>query len=167
VSIAREVEGRMVLGVIDAPALGLRFVAARGEGATVNGERLRVSQADVLARSMLATGFPYDRAVSPENNLTHFAHVKKRAQAVRRYGSAALDLALVAAGRYDGYWEMKLQPWDMSAGALLVEEAGGRVTGWRGEPFSPDRAAAVATNGKIHDELLAALAEVGIPNAAL
>jgi myo-inositol-1(or 4)-monophosphatase len=166
VSIAREVGGVIESGVVHAPALGLTFTARRGGGAFLNGQSLRVSDAETLGRSMLATGFPYDRATSPDNNFSQFAFIKQRSQAVRRLGSAAIDLALVAAGTYDGYWEMKLKPWDMAAGSLLVEEAGGRVTGWLGEAFSVDRAAAVATNGRIHDELVAALREVGVPEAA-
>ena len=166
VSIAREVGGTVTLGVIFAPALGLHFTAIRGGGARLNGSPLRVSDETALSRSMLATGFPYDRHTSPDNNFAQFEVLKKRAQAVRRLGSAALDLALVAHGTYDGYWEMKLKPWDMAAGSLLVEEAGGRVSRWQGEPFSVDRGAAVATNGRIHDAILAALAEAGIPSAA-
>ena len=115
---------------------------------------------------MLATGFPYDRHTSPDNNFAQFIAFQKRAQAVRRFGSAALDLCLVAAGTFDGYWEMKLHPWDSAAGSLLVEEAGGRVTGWRGEPYRPEHGAVVASNGHIHDELLRILDETGIPAAA-
>jgi myo-inositol-1(or 4)-monophosphatase len=166
VSIAREVRGSVEIGVVEAPALGLTFAARRGDGATLNGARMHVSDTDSLARSMLATGFPYDRHTSPDSNFEQFVAFQRRAQAVRRLGAAALDLALVAHGTYDGYWEMKLKPWDLAAGALLVEEAGGRVTGWRGEPLAVDRGAAVASNGRIHDELLAVLAATGIPAPA-
>jgi myo-inositol-1(or 4)-monophosphatase len=166
VSIAREVKGRLDLGVVYAPALGLEFVAVRGKGATCNGSPIRVSDEDELDGAMLATGFPYDRHTSPENNFAQFIALQKQAQAVRRLGSAALDLALVAYGTYDAYWEMKLKPWDMAAGALLVLEAGGALSGWEGEDFDVDHPAVVATNGLLHEPLLGALAECGIPSAA-
>jgi myo-inositol-1(or 4)-monophosphatase len=114
---------------------------------------------------MLGTGFPSDRQTSADTNFAQFVAVKLRARAVRRYGSAALDQALVAAGTYDGFWEMKLKPWDLAAGSLLVIEAGGRATGWQGEPLRLARGAIVATNGTIHDELCAVLASAGIPDA--
>ena len=167
VSIAREVHGRVEVGVVYAPALGLCFACAAGQGATLNGERITVSDERDLAGSLLATGFPYDRHTSPHANFEQFVALQRRARGVRRFGSAALDLCLVAAGRFDGYWEMKLKPWDLAAGALMVEEAGGRVTGWRGEPVALDRGAAVASNALIHDSLLAALATLPIPPPAL
>jgi myo-inositol-1(or 4)-monophosphatase len=120
-----------------------------------------VSDTDELGRALLATGFPYDRATSSQNNFAEFEALQRRAQGVRRVGAAALDLAMVAAGWLDGYWEMKLKPWDLAAGALLVTEAGGRVTDWRGGELVVDRGAAVATNGRIHEALVAALASVG------
>jgi myo-inositol-1(or 4)-monophosphatase len=166
VSIAREVGGAVDVGVVHAPVLGLTFSACRGGGARLNGEALHVSDEESLARSLLATGFPTDRGTSADNNFAQFVALQRRARGVRRFGSAALDLALVAHGTFDGYWEMKLKPWDLAAGALLVREAGGRVSGWRGEPFASDRGAVVATNGRIHDALLDALATVGIPPSA-
>ncbi len=166
VSIARESGGVVECGVVHAPTLDLLFTARRGGGAYLNDRPIHVSDTDALVRAMLATGFPYDRHTHPDNNFDQFVAFQKRAQAVRRLGSAALDLALVAHGTFDGYWEMKLKPWDLAAGALLVEEAGGRVTGWQGEPFSVDHAAAVATNGRLHDMMLAVLAETGIPPSA-
>ena len=167
VSIARVLaDGRSDVAIVHAPVLGLTFTATRGGGAYCNATRLHVSDAASLEHAMLATGFPYDRATSRDTNFPQFVAIKPRARAVRRYGSSALDHALVAAGTYDGYWEMKLKPWDLAAGVLLVEEAGGRCTGWSGEPVRLERGAVVATNGRIHDALLALLAETGIPEAA-
>lgn len=160
VSIALEVDGELEAGAVQAPALGWSFWAARGRGAWLGDRRLQVSRTATLDRALLATGFPYDNATSPENNFAEFEALYKRSQGVRRVGAAALDLAMVAAGWLDGYWEMKLKPWDLAAGALLVREAGGRVTDWKGGPLSVDSGAAVATNGAIHDSLVAALGQV-------
>ncbi|HUQ08273.1 MAG TPA: inositol monophosphatase family protein [Kofleriaceae bacterium] len=160
VSIALEVEGEPIIGVVQAPALGWSFWAARGEGAWWNGRRLAVSGTPTLGEALLATGFPYDRKTSPENNFDQFVAMKKQAQGVRRLGAAALDLAMVGAGWLDGYWEMKLKPWDLAAGALIVTEAGGRVSAWSGGAFVVDSGEAVATNGRIHDALVAALRAV-------
>jgi myo-inositol-1(or 4)-monophosphatase len=159
VSIALEVAGRAELGVVAAPALGWTFWGARGQGAFFNSNqrRLSVSTTENLQDSLLATGFPYDNATSPENNFDEFVRLYKVTQGVRRAGAAALDLCMTAAGWFDGYWEQKLKPWDLCAGALLVEEAGGRVTDYRGAPFSPDGGEIVASNGRIHQPLLDAL----------
>src|SRR5579871_1404761 len=118
VAVALEADGVVEVGAVEAPALGLSFAARRGAGATVNGRPLAVSDEDSLARALLSTGFPYDRQTSPANNFAQWEAFQRRAQAVRRLGSAALDLALVARGLLDGYWEMKLKPWDVAAGAL-------------------------------------------------
>jgi myo-inositol-1(or 4)-monophosphatase len=158
VSVALELAGELEVGVVQAPALAWSFWAVRGGGAYWNGRLLSVSQTGSLAAALLATGFPYDRQTSPVNNFAEFIALKKRAHGVRRVGAASLDLAMVAAGWIDGYWEQKLKAWDLAAGALLVREAGGRVTGWQGADFVPDHGAAVATNGHIHKELLDALA---------
>jgi myo-inositol-1(or 4)-monophosphatase len=166
VSIAREVDGVVDVGVVHAPVLGLTFSAVRGGGARLNGEHLRVSDERALARSLLGTGFPTDRSLAGDNNFEQFAALQQQARAVRRFGSAAFDLALVARGTFDGFWETKLKPWDLAAGVLLVVEAGGRVTGWHGEPLRLDRGAIVASNGRIHDQVLAVLAEAGIPPSA-
>ena len=152
-----------LVAVIEAPALGWRFSAARGEGAYLrerDGERRRlaVSAQPRLDASLLATGFPYDLRTHPDDNVRQFAVMQREAQAVRRVGAAALDLAMVAAGWLDGYWERKLKPWDIAAGILLVEEAGGRVTGVRGDPYDLLSGELVATNGRIHDALVDALA---------
>jgi myo-inositol-1(or 4)-monophosphatase len=109
---------------------------------------------------MLGTGFPYDRRTSAENNLAQFVAFKRRVQAIRRFGSAALDLALVAAGRLDGYWEMKLKPWDLAAGLLICQEAGGTVTDWRGGAVELARGEVLASNGHLHQQLCDVLANV-------
>lgn len=165
VALGRVVDGRPDIAVVHAPILNLTFTAVRGGGAFCNGQRLHVSEVATLDRAMLATGFPSDRMVTGDTNFAQFIAVKSRARAVRRYGSSALDQALVAAGTYDGFWEMKLKAWDLAAGSLLVEEAGGRATGWLGEPLRLERGAIVVSNGNVHDELLGLLAGAGIPSA--
>jgi myo-inositol-1(or 4)-monophosphatase len=159
VSIALEVEGRARLGVIYDPSLDECFVGERGGGAWLDGVRLAVSETPTLGESLLATGFPYNVREHPRNNLAEFAAFTLRAQAVRRLGTAVLYFAYVATGRLDGYWELRLGPWDVAAGALLVEEAGGRVTDLEGGPLDPERPQVVASNGRIHEAMLAVLAE--------
>lgn len=158
VSIALEIEGMVRLGVIYHPMMDELFTAFEGEGAFVNGERIHVSRRAPLAKVMLATGFPYDIARDNENNFDNFINLHLASRAVRRAGAAALDLAYVAAGRLDGYWECKLKPWDVAAGQLLVREAGGRVTGYAGEPYSVYSDRIVASNGLVHQEMLQVLA---------
>ena len=163
VSIAVEDERGPLAGVIDAPALGWHFYAARGAGAWLverglAERRLAVSGTDELGASLLATGFPYDTATSARNNLAAWTHIYPLTQGLRRVGAAALDLCFVAAGWMDGYWELKIKPWDVAAGALLVAEAGGRVTDYGGGPFTSDGGEILASNGRIHDALAAALA---------
>ncbi|MEB3222759.1 MAG: inositol monophosphatase family protein [Candidatus Sericytochromatia bacterium] len=157
VSIGLERDGERVLGVIYAPMLGELYATERGAGATLNGRPLNVSTTDRLDRALLVTGFPYDVQVKA-TNLRHFGAFIHQAQAVRRLGSAALDLAWVAAGRFDGFWEPRLAPWDLCAGTLLVEEAGGRVTGYGGGPFSIHGREVLATNGLLHDAMCGVLA---------
>jgi myo-inositol-1(or 4)-monophosphatase len=157
VSIAFEVGGRMTLGAVNNPNLRELFFARRGKGAFLNGTRIRVSAQSRLEQSLLATGFPYDVHTSPQNNLEHFGRFIRRAQAVRRPGSAAMDLAYVACGRFDGFWEIKLKPWDMAAAALLVEEAGGAVSRFDGGPFDPYVPECLASNGQVHDAMIAVL----------
>lgn len=157
VSIAFERDGQTEVGVVHAPALGETFHAIAGDGAFRNGERLRVSTTAGLIDSLLATGFPYDRWERADNNLGAFARLTMATQGVRRVGAASLDLAYVAAGRLDGYWEIGLKPWDVAAGALIVSEAGGCVTDYAGGPNVGSGAEIVATNGRLHDELLDAL----------
>ncbi|MEB3328373.1 MAG: inositol monophosphatase family protein [Candidatus Sericytochromatia bacterium] len=157
VSIGLEHHGERVLGVIYAPMLGELYATERGGGATLNGRPLRVSTTERLERALLVTGFPYDVQVKA-TNLQHFSAFIHQAQAVRRLGSAALDLAWVAAGRFDGFWEPRLAPWDLCAGTLLVEEAGGRVSGYAGGPFSIHGKEVLATNGRLHDAMCGVLA---------
>jgi myo-inositol-1(or 4)-monophosphatase len=159
VSIALEVAGRVELGVAYDPSHGELFVAERGAGAFCNDARLSVSSAATLERSLLATGFPYDVRTNPDNNVKEYTAFSMRAQGVRRLGSAVLYLAWVAAGRFDGYWELRLGAWDVAAAGLMVEEAGGRLTSLTGGPVDLDRPTVVASNGRIHDEMLAVLRE--------
>jgi myo-inositol-1(or 4)-monophosphatase len=150
VSIAYERDGRLEAAAIDAPLLGMTFAARRGGGATLNGAAMHVSGVDALERSLVCTGFnpaQYDR------NGREFAALSRRAQGVRRDGSAALDLALVAAGRFEAFWEWDLKPWDVAAGALLIEEAGGRVTAIDGGPHRLDGGSIAASNGAVHAAL--------------
>jgi myo-inositol-1(or 4)-monophosphatase len=157
VSIALETEGRTELGVIYDPLRDELFAGERGKGARLNGEPMRVTAQDDLSECLLATGFPYDRRTNPKNNLAAFHKLTLATHGARRSGSAALDLAYVAAGRLDGFWEPGLKPWDTAAGVLLVEEAGGKVTGYAGQPYSPFDPEVVATNGLLHAALLEAL----------
>jgi myo-inositol-1(or 4)-monophosphatase len=159
-SIALEVAGRVQLGVIYDPNHEELFVAERDGGAFVNDRRLAVSPTPTVNASLLASGFPYNIRETDDNNLAEFSAFSLRAQGVRRMGSAVLYLAWLAAGRFDGYWELRTGPWDVAAGGLLVEEAGGRVTALDGRALDLDRPAIVASNGRIHDELLKVLAEV-------
>jgi myo-inositol-1(or 4)-monophosphatase len=157
VSIALEHNGRIEIGVIYDPARDEVFAAERGEGATLNGRSIRVSDVDDLNRAMLCTGFPYD--VRDRGDFArHFTDFIMRAQAVRRDGSAALDLAYVACGRFDGFWEEGLNPWDVAAGVLLVEEAGGRVSRYDGSPFDIYTPPIVTSNGLVHEAMLSVLA---------
>lgn len=162
ISIAAEVVAthEVVAGIVMAPALGWSFEAAKGEGAfDQDGVPLHVSSIASLDQALLTTGFPYDRATNPDNNFERFLHMK-RVSTVRRLGAASIDLCLVARGACDGYWERRLQPWDIAAGALIVVEAGGKVTNSQGGPFDPHSGEAVATNGAIHGELMSELAKV-------
>ena len=135
VSIALVRDGQPVVGVVLDPSRDECFTAARGHGARLNGERIRISECAELERALLVTGFPYDVRTAAANNLDHFAAFMAQARAVRRLGSAAIDLCWVAAGRFDGFWELKLKPWDLAAGALIVEEAGGVVCDFDGGPL--------------------------------
>ncbi len=154
VSIGLEYDGECMLGVVLDPVRHELFTAVAGQGARMNGELLRVSTIDTLDKSLLVTGFPYNIRETQHNNLDHFARLSLRAQAVRRTGSAALDLCYVAAGRFDGYWEVTLSPWDMAAGIVILREAGGLVSGFTKGQFSLYGQELVATNGLIHDQLL-------------
>jgi myo-inositol-1(or 4)-monophosphatase len=161
ISIALVDEGELAAGVVYDPLRRELFAAVRNGGAFLNGNPIRVSVADRLNRSIVGTGFPYDRAVSPDNNLAEFCSVVPRVQGIRRGGSAALDLAYVSSGRLDGFWEPKLKPWDMAAGMLLVKEAGGVVTDRAGKPTDMYTSFVVASNGGIHEQLLALIQRPG------
>lgn len=153
VSVAFAVNWRIEVGVVYSPYSDELFYAERGRGAFLNGERIVVSEVDELSRALLATGFAYIRDVTEHNNLSNFNRLNLKAEGVRRLGSAALDLAYLAAGRLDGFWELFLSPWDVAAGSLLVEEAGGVVTDIAGGGDFLFGYNIVATNGRIHDEL--------------
>jgi len=159
-SIALEVGGEIVLGVIYDPILEELFTAQEGKGAFLNGERISVSSTQRLIEALISTGFPYDLRESSENNLDHFNNFIMEARAIRRDGSAALDLCYVAMGRFDGFWELKLKPWDVAAGKIIVEEAGGLVTDFRGGPLDIYGDQILATNGKIHNEMMEVLRRV-------
>ncbi|WP_337867827.1 inositol monophosphatase family protein [Meiothermus sp.] len=153
VSIGLEVHGEVVLGVVLDTARGELFTATKGGGAYLNGRPIRVSNRSTLVGSLLATGFPYDVNKDTEN-LTYFQRALTKGLMVRRPGAAALDLVYVAAGRLDGFWEVKLNPWDVAAGWLIVSEAGGQVTGLQGEAYRLGNRYLVASNGLIHQPLL-------------
>ncbi|AWR85347.1 inositol monophosphatase family protein [Meiothermus taiwanensis] len=153
VSIGLEAHGEVVLGVVLDTARGELFTATKGGGAYLNGRPIRVSTRSTLVGSLLATGFPYDVSKDTEN-LTYFQRALTKGLMVRRPGAAALDLAYVAAGRLDGFWEVKLNPWDVAAGWLIVSEAGGRVSGLQGEDYRLGNRYLVASNGLIHQPLL-------------
>ncbi|ACY18483.1 inositol monophosphatase family protein [Haliangium ochraceum] len=166
VSIALERRGRSLLGAVYAPALGWNFHAHVGGGAFMNDDRLAVSAVPSLAQAMLASGFPYDRATNPDNNFARWEHFQRRAGACRRFGAASLDLCMVARGSFDGYWESRLSPWDVGAGVVLVEEAGGRVSGYDGGRVDLARGEVVASNGAIHEQILRELEAVPAGAAA-
>lgn len=154
VSIALEKDGEVCLGVVYDPTRDELFRAEASGGAYLNDVEIRVSGVATLNTALLATGFPYDVRTSKENNLDHFSRFAVKAQAIRRAGSAALDLCYVASGRFDGFWELKLHPWDIAAGALIVTEAGGRVTDFSGAPSPLVCKRLLATNGLIHEEMI-------------
>lgn len=160
VSIGLEIEGVMEWGIVYNPNLEETFTARRGGGALLNGAPIRVSDTESLGASLLATGFPYDIRTSPQNNLDYFRAFALRAQGIRRAGSAALDLCYVAAGRFDGFWEFKLNPWDCAPGYLMVREAGGMVTDHSGRPGSVYDRECLATNGRIHEPMMDVVREI-------
>jgi len=158
IALARKDE-RLEAGVLYDPTRDEMFATEHGKGATLNGKPIHVSRTKMLAESLLGTGFPsHKRHKNP--NIHFYQQITLRSHGVRRAGSAALDLANVACGRYDGFWEFNLNPWDTAAGALLVQEAGGRVTRFDGSPFRLDSREVLASNGLIHDELITNFAEI-------
>jgi myo-inositol-1(or 4)-monophosphatase len=159
VSIGVEYRDELLIGVVYDPTRNELFTAEAGGGAFLNGRSLAVSQTGTLDAALLVTGFAYDIRESANNNLDHFARFSLKAQGVRRTGSAALDLCYVAAGRFDGFWEVKLSPWDMAGGVVILREAGGRITDLRGNPHSVNQPELVASNGRIHEDMLAVIRE--------
>ena len=154
ISIGLQRNGEIMLGVVYDPMRNELFSAVKGAGSQLNSRPIAVSRSDVLIRSLLATGFPYDRVLSRENNLNFFNALIMVSQEVRRSGAASLDLCNLAAGRLDGYWELKLHPWDVTAGSLIVQEAGGKVSDFSGTRFSIHDTEIIASNGMIHDQML-------------
>lgn len=153
-TVALEVDGVPLVGAVFDPNRNELFTAERGVGAWLNGERLQVSDIATLGDAMLVTGFPYDVREKLDDYLALFGEFLRHARAVRRLGSAAIDLCWVAAGRMDGFWERGLKAWDMMAGGLIIQEAGGRVTAIDGGPWQPFDGHVLASNGHIHDEML-------------
>ncbi len=155
VSIGVEKEGKMILGAVYNPFMNEFYFAERGEGAYLNDKKIQVGNKKTLITSCLVTGFPYTYLDAPNGPLQVFEKLIRKGVPVRRLGSAAIDLCWVAAGRFDGFYEHKLQAWDSAAGFLMVEEAGGKVTDFKGDYYSPYQPHIIATNGLIHDELVA------------
>jgi myo-inositol-1(or 4)-monophosphatase len=160
ISIGVEENAEIVAGAVYNPVMKELFLARKGQGATLNGKTIQVSSVRSLARSLLVTGFPYDVHTNPRRSLPYFNHLIRKAQGVRRLGSAALDLCYTAMGRFDGFFEVFLNPWDTAAGSLILKEAGGRITNFEGAPFSIYERQLASSNGKIQKEMLRAIQEV-------
>lgn len=158
-SIALEYKGEIVVGAVYDPNQDEMYLAERDAGAALNGKPIQVSSVSSLDRSMLATGFAYNIRETSNNNLNHFTNFLMSSQAVRRDGVAAIDLCYLAAGRYDGFWELNLFPWDVAAGMLILQEAGGQVTDFSGRPFEVYFKELLASNGAIHQEMMGILAQ--------
>ncbi|NGX50231.1 MAG: Inositol-1-monophosphatase [Chlamydiae bacterium] len=155
ISIAAVFQSEILAGIIYHPMMNELFIAEKGNGAYLNGERLKVTETAVLDSAIVATGFPYNVHENPLCCLDHFSHFAKMGIPLRRLGSAALDLAYLAAGRFDSFWEVSLNPWDYAAGKLLIEEAGGMFTDFEGNPLSSlTEGAVVASNGILHDQMV-------------
>ncbi len=159
ISLALVEEGRPVVGVAYDPLRDETFTAAAESGARLNGAAITVTEIERLADGFLATGFPYDRRIATDNNVARLDHFLRRSQGVRRAGAAVLDLAYVACGRLDGFWEIRLKPWDVAAGILLVQEAGGCVTDFDGGADYLSGEHIVASNGRLHEEMLHVIRE--------
>ncbi|MDD5217139.1 MAG: inositol monophosphatase family protein [Candidatus Omnitrophica bacterium] len=154
VSIGYEENGVVEIGGVLDPFRNELFFAECGKGATLNGKKISVSKTAILSESLLATGFPYDRKERIESHLAPFKAFMMKTQCIRRMGAAAIDLCYVACGRYDGFWELLLNPWDTAAGTLIVQEAGGTISNYGGGPFKLEEAQTLASNGLIHPEML-------------
>jgi myo-inositol-1(or 4)-monophosphatase len=155
-----EYEGACVLGVVYDPTRNELFLAQKGKGATLNGTPIQVSTTPKLNEALLVTGFAYDVHTANDNNLKEFCAFTLRARGMRRTGTAAIDLCYIACGRFDGFWELQLNPWDTAAGKVIVEEAGGNVTNYAGDPYSIYGNTLIATNGLIHQEMVDVLREI-------
>jgi myo-inositol-1(or 4)-monophosphatase len=164
-SLALQIDGRADVAAIYDPTRKELFTAERGEGSYLNGKALQVSSTATLIDSLLVTGFPYSVHEESGELVALFGYFLGRARAVRRLGSAALDFGYVAAGRFEAFWEQHLKPWDVAAGALIVEEAGGRVTGMDGGPFDPGAAHIIASNGHVHAEVVETIRAFGAERA--
>ncbi len=154
VSIGIAYKGKLMVGVVYDPTRDELFWGVRGKGARLNGKRIRVSKTARLQRALLATGFAYTVQKKSDNNLNHFGYFIRNAQAVRRDGAAAIDICYVACGRFDGFWEMELWPWDTAAGVVILREAGGRVSMFDGEDYDVMGQEIIASNGRIHAEMV-------------
>lgn len=159
-SIGLEENGQMALGVVFNAMTDEMFWAIKGEGAYINDRKISVSKVSKVEESLLATGFPPDTRETGYDNMLEFKLITNRSHGVRRDGSAALDLCFVASGRSDGFWEMKLSPWDIGAGSLIVTEAGGKVSNLEGGPLDISSGHILATNGLIHEELISSLTQI-------
>ena len=157
VSLAVEHEEEVIYGAVYDPVKDELFTAEKGKGAFLNGKEIKTSSTQQLDQSLLCTGFPYDVRDDMDSNILNFRTFLMKAQTVRRDGSAALDLCYTAAGRFDGFWEQKLFPWDVAAGSLLITESGGKLSNFKGENFSIYDKEIVASNGIIHDQMVKAL----------
>ena len=157
VSIGIERHGELIAGAIYDPSRDEMFAAERGAGATLNGKKIQVSEVDSLEKALVVSGFPYDVRERMDEYLPAWRLFLEKAQGVRRLGAAAIDLACVACGRMEGFWEYGLNAWDMAAGAVIVEEAGGRMTKLDGSGFDPYDPSMLCTNARVHDEMLAVL----------
>lgn len=159
VSIGAELDGVLFCGVIYQPMTHELFVTEKGKGAFLNGAPIHVSSAKTLRESILATGFPYNLAENPSHCIEHFVDVLRAGTPIRRIGSAAIDLAYTAAGRFEGFFEVSLCPWDCAAGALMIDEAGGQMSDWKGAPFDLYAEGPIlASNGLVHSEIVDILA---------
>lgn len=158
-SIALEKDGELLVGVIHLPVLGETYTAVRGRGAWCNGHPLHVSSEDKLENALLVTGFPYDMAPGRPDNMDHILALVPQSRGVRLLGAAAIDLVYVAAGMFEAYWDLNNAPWDVAAGVLLVEEAGGKVTDMNGGPLDLFNPRMLASNGRLHDRLLGVFGE--------
>ncbi|MDH4195729.1 MAG: inositol monophosphatase [Nitrospirota bacterium] len=157
VSIGVEYEGKCILGVVYDPTRNELFLAQTGKGATLNGTPIHVSATPKLNEALLVTGFAYDVHTAKDNNLEEFCAFTLHARGIRRTGTAAIDLCYIASGRFDGFWELHLNPWDTAAGKVILEEAGGTVTNYAGEPYSIYGNTIIASNGLIHQEMIEVL----------